>query len=77
VHEDVAAKDKGMRVYLRYDAAAGGTDVGEHTVGFGVVAERLEVEVVDGWGLGFVEGRPGAIDVLDVRGGSFCVPWVV
>ena len=29
VHEDVAAEDERMAVYLRHDAAAGGADVGE------------------------------------------------
>ena len=66
MHEDVAAKDKGVRVYLRYDAAASCANVGEDAMGFSVVAEGLEVEVVDGWGLRFVEGGAGAVYVLDV-----------
>jgi hypothetical protein len=66
VHEDVAAEDKGVAVDLGYDGSAGGADVGEDALGFGVVAEGSEVEVVDGWRLGFVEGRAGASNVLNV-----------
>lgn len=66
MHEDVAPEDERVRVDGCDDAAAGSADVGEDAVGFGVVAERLEVEVVDGRRLGFVEGWARASDVLDV-----------
>ena len=56
VHEDVAAEDEGVGVYLGDGAAAAGADVCEEAVGFGVFAEGAEVEVVDGRGLGLVEG---------------------
>lgn len=38
VHEDVAAEDEGMRVYLCDDASAAGPDMGEDTLCLGVVA---------------------------------------
>ena len=47
VHEDVAAEDERVAVDLRHDAAAGGADVGEQAVGFGVAAQVPEVEVAD------------------------------
>lgn len=59
---------------MRYDAAAAGADVREDAVGFSVFAERFEVEVVDGRGLGFVEGGAWARDVFDVRGVGFGIP---
>lgn len=50
----MAAEDEGVAVDLSDDAAAASTDVSKDTFGFGVFAERFEVEVVDRWGLGFV-----------------------
>lgn len=67
VHEDVAAEDEGVGVDLRDDAAGGGANVREDAVRFGVVAERLEVEVVEGWGLRFVECWARAGYVLCIR----------
>lgn len=75
MHEDVAAKDKGVRVYLRDDATAGGANVGKKTVGFGVFAKRLEIEIVERGALRFVERRTGTGYMLKVRGGSFGIPW--
>jgi hypothetical protein len=66
VHEDVAAEDEGVRVYLCHDAAAACADVGKDAVCFGVFAERLEVEVIDGWAGGFVESRSRARYALNV-----------
>ena len=76
VHEDVAAKNKRMRVYWCHSTAARGTDVGEDTLRLGVLAEGLEVEIVDGRGLRLVEGWSGSIDMLDVRRSSIGVPCV-
>jgi hypothetical protein len=66
MHEDVAAEDEGVRVYLCHDAAAAGTDVGKNAVCLGVVAKRLEVEVIDRWAGGFVESRSRACYALNV-----------
>jgi hypothetical protein len=66
VHEDVAAEDEGVAVYLRYDGPARGAYVREDALRFCVVAERFEVEVVDGWGLRLVERGAWACDVLNV-----------
>ena len=55
MHEDVTAEDEGMRVHLGHDAATACSDVGKHTVCLGILAERLEVEVVDGRALGLVQ----------------------
>jgi hypothetical protein len=38
VHENMAAKDERVRVYLCYDGAAAGTDVGEDALRFGIFA---------------------------------------
>ena len=77
MHEDVAAEDEGVRVHLRYDAAGGGADVGEYTLGFGVFAEGFEIKVVDGRALGFVEGGPRAGYGINVGGCGVGVPWVL
>ena len=74
VHKGMAAKDKGVAVDLSHDAAARGADVGKEAIGLGIGAEAAEVEVIDGWGLGFVEGWPGAVDVFDVVFGGLGVP---
>ena len=74
VHKGVAAKDKRVAVDLSHDAAARGADVGKEAVGLGIGVEAAEVEVVDGWGLGLVEGWPGAVDVFDVVFGGLGVP---
>ena len=74
VHKGVAAKDKGVAVDLSHDAAARGADMGKEAVGFGIGAEAAEVEVVHGWGLGLVEGWPGAFDIFDVVFGGLGVP---
>ena len=74
VHEDVAAEDEGVAVYLRYDGAACRADVSEDALRFRVVAQRLEVEVVDGWRLGLVERGAGARDVLNVGRACCGVP---
>jgi hypothetical protein len=55
VHEDVAAKDEGMRIYLCDDASAAGTNVCEDALGLCVFAQRFEVEVVDGGTLRLVQ----------------------
>lgn len=39
VHEDMAAEDERVGVYLRNDAAAAGADVGEDALCFGVLAK--------------------------------------
>jgi hypothetical protein len=75
VHEDVAPKGEGVAVYLRNDAAGGRANVCEDAVRFGVVAQGLEVEVVEGRALGFVERRAWAGYVLSVRGLGVGVPW--
>lgn len=55
VHEDMAAEDEGMRVHLSHNATAACSDVGKNAVGFGVLAQGLEVEVIDGRALGLVQ----------------------
>ena len=70
VHEGVAAEDEGVGVDLRDGGTAAGSDVCEDAVGFGVFAEGAEVEVVDGRGLGFVEGGTGTGCVFRV--GACC-----
>ena len=74
VHKGVAAKDKGVAIDWSYDASARGADVSKEAVGLGIGAEAAEVEIVDGWGLGLVEGWPGAVDVFNVVFGGFGVP---
>lgn len=54
MHENVAAEDEGVRVHLGHNATATGSDVGKDTVGFRILTERLEVEVVDGRALRLV-----------------------
>ena len=74
VHKGVPAKDEGVAVDLRDDAAARRADVREQAVRLRVGAQAAEVEVVDGRRLGFVEGRAGAVDALDVVGRGLGVP---
>ena len=70
VHEDVASKDKGMRVHLSHDAARCGADVGEQTIGFSVTAEIAEIEIADRRRLRLVQSRSLTLDALDVAFGS-------
>lgn len=70
VHEGVAVEDEGVGVYLGDGGAAAGSDVCEDAVSFGVFAEGAEVKVVDGRGLGFVEGGTRTGCVLHV--GACC-----
>ena len=74
VHEDVAAKDKGVAVHLCDDAATRSTDMGKEAIRLGVDAETSEVEIVNGRGLGLVESGPGTSGVLFVVGSCIGVP---
>lgn len=74
VHEDVAAEDEGVAVDLCDDTTACGTDVGEETIGLGIDAETSEVEVVDGRGLGLLEGWSWTVDVFFVVRSGIGVP---
>jgi len=61
VHEGVAAEDEGVIVDADDGRAGGGADMRETDAGFGVGADAAEVEVVDGWGGGFVAGWAEAV----------------
>jgi hypothetical protein len=74
VHEYVAAEDERVRVDLCDYTTAAGTDMGKDALSFGVFAKRLEVEVIDGRGLRFVECWPWAVTVLYVGRCGISVP---
>ena len=74
MHEDVATEDERVAVDLRDDAATGSTDMSKEAMRLGVVAEAAEVEVANRWGLGFIQGRPFAVDVFNVVLGGVGVP---
>lgn len=62
----MTAKDERVRIYLGDNAATAGADVGEDAIRFGVGAERVEIEIVDRWALGFIERGTTSLDMLHV-----------
>ena len=66
MHEDVTAEDEGVGVDLGDDTATACSDVSKDAVSFGIVAKRLEVEVINRWALGLVKRWSRSGDVLNV-----------
>lgn len=55
VHEDVTAENKRVGIDLSHDAAAACANMSKDAMRLGVFAQRLEVEIVDGWTLRLVK----------------------